>query len=326
LFESEKDSPIQFCFDVILKEAREEDRLVKQLFYTMLSAYTNNPVNLAINSPSGEGKNYVIHKVAEKFPKQDVMLLAGMTDKALFHRNGILIAKNTETGEYEPIDDRLEQIDSEIEDKDYQMKHMTKDKNQKQLLKSQIKALKNDKENLLKDAKKLIDLSHKVLIFLDTPRPELFDALMSLLSHDEWQVEYEFADTTSNGIKTRSNVLRGWPAVIFAQAIDYSYYKRYPEIQRRFIITNPEMTKEKYAAAINLIFDKFGLPDFMYQQKVVTDSDKQKVKDIIIEIKQKILDVCDRLEPGQNNVFIPYNEALEQSANKEKATTSINQY
>jgi hypothetical protein len=53
-----------------------------------------------------------------------------------------------------------------------------------------------------------------------------------------------------NGIKTKTNILRGWPAVIFAQAIDYSHYQRYPEIQRRFIITNPKMTTEKYAAAI----------------------------------------------------------------------------
>jgi len=62
---------------------------------------------------------------------------------------------------------------------------------------------------------------------------------MSLLSHDEYEVEYEFVDT-NNGIKTKSNVLRGTlPAVIFAQAIDFSHNKRYPEIQRRFIVTNP---------------------------------------------------------------------------------------
>ncbi len=69
----------------------------------MLSAYTNNPINLAINSPSGEGKSYVIHKVGDNFPKQDVMFLAGMTDKALFHRQGGLVVKNTKSGEYESI-------------------------------------------------------------------------------------------------------------------------------------------------------------------------------------------------------------------------------
>src|SRR5918911_5030836 len=119
---------IQFCFDVILKEAKLEDRLVRQISYTMLSAYTNNPLNLAINSPSGEGKNYVLRKVAENFPKEDVMFLTAMSEKALFHRQGTLVVKN-DAGEYEPIGDRLEQIDSEIEDKQYQMKNITNDKN-----------------------------------------------------------------------------------------------------------------------------------------------------------------------------------------------------
>ena len=67
------DYPISFCISVILKEAREEDRLVKQILYTMLSAYTNNPVNLAINAPSGEGKTYVIKKVGEKFREEVVV-------------------------------------------------------------------------------------------------------------------------------------------------------------------------------------------------------------------------------------------------------------
>jgi hypothetical protein len=34
------------------------------------------------------------------------------------------------------------------------------------------------------------------------------NALMSLLSHDNYEIEYEFADATNMGIKTKSNVLR----------------------------------------------------------------------------------------------------------------------
>ena len=287
----------------------------------MLSAYTNNPINLAINASSGEGKNYVINKVADSFPKQDVVFLAGMTDKGLFHRSGILVIKN-DVGEYEPIDGRIAEIDLEIEDKNYQLKNNSNknnDNGQKALLKSQIKTLEDEKKDLLKDAKKLIDLSHKILIFLDTPRVELFNALMPLLSHDKYEVEYEFADTGNNGIKTRSNVLSGWPSVIFAQAIDYSHHQRYPEIQRRFIITNPTMTTEKYADAIDLTVDRFGLPDFMYQQKVVSDEDKQKTKEIISKIKERMLNICTRIQPGKNNVFVPFREVIKSSLDKKKA-------
>ena len=141
----------------------------------------------------------------------------------------------------------LADVDIQIEEKMQEIER-TKDSTLKDGLKSYIESLEKDKKDLKNSAKKLIDLSHKILVFLDSPRPELFNALMPLLSHDRYEVEYEFVDT-NNGIKTKTNILRGWPAVIFAQAIDYSHYQRYPEIQRRFIITNPKMTPGKYASA-----------------------------------------------------------------------------
>src|SRR5919197_3997127 len=159
--EEEIKNPVQFCFDTILKEARQEERLVKQLVYTMLSAYTNNPINLAVNSPSGEGKNYVITKVGDNFPKQDIMYLAGMSDKALFHRQGTLVIKN-ELGEYEPIEDKIAEIDSQIEDYGSEIS-ISKKRDFKQARRKQIKKLEKEKKALLKDARKLIDLSHKIL-------------------------------------------------------------------------------------------------------------------------------------------------------------------
>jgi hypothetical protein len=136
---------------------------------------------------------------------------------------------------------------------------------------------------------------------------------MPLLSHDNYEVEYEYADTTNTGIKTKVNVIRGWPAVIFAQALDFSDYKRYPEIQRRFIITNPKMTADKYKEAISLIGKKFGLPDFMYQLKVVSNLEKEKVREIIRGLRENILNVCGAIEAGSNNVVIPFDEIITES-------------
>jgi hypothetical protein len=314
---SNDDDKIKYCIEVILKEAKLEDRLVKQIFYTMLSAYTNNPTNLAINSPSGEGKNYVLHKVAENFPKEDVMFLAGMSDKALFHRTGELVAKN-EIGGYDSIEEMIKELDTRIEDIQSELS-TTKDKVTRQALKAQIKTVEEAKQDLYKDAKKLIDLSHKILVFLDTPRFELFNAIMSLLSHDNYEVEYEFADKSNNGIKTKTNIIRGYPAVIFAQALDFSHYKRYPEIQRRFIITNPKMDKEKYREAIKLIGKKFGLPDFMYQATIVSNSQKEQVREIIRGLRENILNVCDAIDSGRNNVIIPFEEVIIESLQSNKA-------
>ena len=90
------DDPIGYVREVILKEAKQENLLVSQLLYVMLSAKTNNPMNLAINAPSGEGKNWVLEKVAAVFHEDDVIFLHGMSDKALFHENGDLVIKGND--------------------------------------------------------------------------------------------------------------------------------------------------------------------------------------------------------------------------------------
>jgi hypothetical protein len=85
----------------------------------------------------------------------------------------------------------------------------------KQELQSLIEDSQKKKEvlNNSPDKLKLIDLSHRVIIILDTPQPDLFNALMSLLSHDKYKVD------TYHGIKTKRNVLWGWPAMVYSQAI-----------------------------------------------------------------------------------------------------------
>jgi hypothetical protein len=312
------DDPIQFCRDVIEKEVKRDDRLVKQVFLTLLSTYTRNPINLAINAPTGEGKSYVVSKVAELFPQSDVIFLTAMTDKALFHRQGTLVVKNNETGEYEPIEKKVAEIDSEIEDKESEM-HSTKDSNLKQGVRSQIKELDAQKKELLKGAMKLIDLNHKVLIFADTPKQTLLEAIMSLLSHDRYEVEYEFVDTF-NGIRTKSNVLRGFPTVIFTAAIDYSKHPRWAETQRRFIITNPNMSPEKYKESIQLIGARSALPEFVYGATIVSQSEKEQAREIIKGLKDKILSITERNTLNSPNVFIPFYESIEKSLPSNKAS------
>lgn len=90
------DNPIDYVEKAILKEAKREERLVKQLLITMLSSKTNNPLNIGINAPSGEGKNWAIEKVAAVFPEEDVYFIHGMTDKALLHESGELVIKDTD--------------------------------------------------------------------------------------------------------------------------------------------------------------------------------------------------------------------------------------
>ena len=75
-----------------------------------------------------------------------------MSDKALFHRPGVLVIKN-EKGEYQPVEDKIAEIDSEIEDKESEV-YTTSDSNLKKGLRSQIKSLQDKKKELTKDAMK----------------------------------------------------------------------------------------------------------------------------------------------------------------------------
>jgi hypothetical protein len=302
---------IEYIVNVIIKEAPKEKRLTKQVLYTLFSAKSNDPVNLAINAPTGEGKTYVVQKVIDLFPKNDVICLVGMSEKALFHRPGTLVVKN-EDGNYVSIEQKLKDIESQIQDCNTEIANST-DKNLKQIKLHDIKDLEEQKKEVSHNSKKLIELSGKTLIFLDSPPAHLLEALMPLLSHDRTEVEYEFVDTY-NGIRTRGNVLRGYPAVIFTAARDYTNSPRYPEIQRRFLITNPQMSQEKYHKAIKCITAKYSLPDYAYQQEIVSDQEKDIAKNIIINIQNKVAETCSHsIKHDHNQVFIPYHKPLEAS-------------
>lgn len=200
---------IDCVVDLITKEVPKDDRLIRQTLYTILSSKSNEPINLAINAPTGQGKKYVIQKVIDLFPKRNIVCLAGMSEKALFHREGQLVIKD-ENGNYVSIEQKIEEIESQIQNY-YNEIENTNDKNLKQARKEEIKDLENQKKELIKNSKKLIELCGKTLIFLDSPPASLLEALMPLLSHDRLEVEYEFVET-HNGIRTHGNVLRGFPS------------------------------------------------------------------------------------------------------------------
>jgi hypothetical protein len=190
------------------------------------------------------------------------------------------------------------------------LKYSTNDNTLKQARRHDIEELKQEIKNLPKQSRKLIDLTGLTIVFLDTPPVELFTAIMSLLSHDRNEAEYDFTDS-NNGIKTKTNVLRGFPAIIFTAAIDYSHYKRFPEIQRRFNVVNPKMTKEKYNNAVKHISIEKSLPKFLYEKNVVSDAEKNKAREIIMGIQQDISEMCNGPDKtSHNQIFNPFYQTV----------------
>ncbi|MGH9976909.1 MAG: hypothetical protein ACRD8Z_13900, partial [Nitrososphaeraceae archaeon] len=214
-----------------------------------------------------------------------------------------------ESGKYVSLEKRRAEIELEIQKYESEILS-TNDNNLKQARQHDIKELEQEIKDLPKQSKKLIDLTGLTIVFLDTPPVELFTAIMSLLSHDRNEAEYNFTDT-NNGIKTKTNILRGFPAIIFTAAIDYSHYKRFPEIQRRFIVVNPKMTKEKYNNAVKHISIEKSLPKFLYEKNVVSDTEKNKAREIIIGIQQDISDICNGPEKtSHNQIYNPFYQTL----------------
>src|SRR5574339_322765 len=115
LSEKIKNNRIDYIVEIILKEVRKEQRLVRQLLYTIFSAYTPDPINVAINSPTGEGKTYTLHGVVKYFPKTDIQILSGMSEKSIFHMEGDIVVMESDD-EYVPISKYLDTIQLQIDD------------------------------------------------------------------------------------------------------------------------------------------------------------------------------------------------------------------
>lgn len=99
----------------------------------------------------------------------------------------------------------------------------------------------------------LVDLSHKILIFLDQPHNELLARLRPLLSHDKKEINIKITDKTQkNGTKTKNILLRGYPSVIFCTAglrID-------EQEATRFLLLSPEVSQDKIQQGISATIRK----------------------------------------------------------------------
>ncbi len=93
----------------------------------------------------------------------------------------------------------------------------------------------------------LVDLSHKILIFLDQPHNDLLARLRPLLSHDKKEITLKITDKSQKfGLKTKNVLLRGYPSVIFCTAglhID-------EQEATRFLLLSPEVNQEKIQQGI----------------------------------------------------------------------------
>jgi hypothetical protein len=133
---------------------------------------------------------------------------------------------------------------------------------------------KNEKE---------IDLSRKILIFLDQPHNSLLSKLRSFLSHDEKRVYSKITDKNQQGgNRTKTIVLIGFPSVIFCTAgleID-------EQEASRFLLLSPEISAEKIKMGVETLLEKETNTD-LFNNKLKNDPGRKLLKSRIEAIKRE---------------------------------------
>ena len=129
----------------------------------------------------------------------------------------------------------------------------------------------------------VVDLSRKILIFLDQPHTQLLERLRPLLSHDKKEISLKITDKTQKfGLKTKNVLLRGYPSVIFCTAglrID-------EQEATRFLLLSPETNQEKIREAIHEKIKKETDAD-AYQKWLDDNPERKLLKERIQAIKQE---------------------------------------
>ena len=235
------------------------------VFFTGLSAYLPEPINLFLKGKSGSGKSYNTVQTLKYFPQEDIWLLGGLSPKALIHEHGILMNKYGEriSLEDKPIKPKKRDFQSEEEYEEALKRY-----------KEELEAWKEE----LRDSYYLIDLRKKILVFLECPESETYRMLLPILSHDSERIEYRFTDKTAKGqLRTTRVVIKGFPATIFV-TVDRKHIK---ELATRSFTATPETSKEKIEEANKLINLKASYP---WQYETETE-EFRIIKELIKRIK-----------------------------------------
>ncbi len=143
---------------------------------------------------------------------------------------------------------------------------------------------------------RIVDLSSKILIFLDMPHNQLLAGLRPIFSHDQKEIAFKIADPhEKGGIRTKTVILKGYPAVVFCTA----GLKINDQEATRFLLLSPSMEQEKIRDGVNLALEKET--DFKEYENYLKHNEKrnllierieaiknEKITDIKLESKELV--------------------------------------
>lgn len=127
----------------------------------------------------------------------------------------------------------------------------------------------------------MVDLSRKILIFLDQPHTLLLQHLRPLLSHDKKIITLKITDKNQiSGLKTKNVLLKGYPSVIFCTA----GLKIDEQEATRFLLLSPQVNQEKIRQGILETIKKESDPE-SYKSWLEENPERKLLKERIRAIK-----------------------------------------
>ena len=235
------------------------------------------PLNISVKSESGQGKTYVVMKTLEYIPKEQKIVLAGMTPKSLIYDHGIFKDQEEKIIDFEdkPIKPNRKMYDSDLETYNDDLK----------IFKESSKEWRERIANSYYE----IDLTNKILCLLEPPSYECFMFLKVIMSHDEFLTKYKMVNKSSVGKNVTINViLKGWPCTIIL-GTDKKYIEEYAT--RTFTVT-PDSHIEKIESANRIINDKASYPFLFNKESITKKAIKkmfQSIRDVVIKNNLKVI-------------------------------------
>jgi len=163
-----------------------------------------------------------------------------------------------------------------------------------------------DKE---KKGRIIVDLSRKILIFLDQPHSELLTRLRPLLSHDAKTINVKITDKSQKqGLRTKDVLLKGYPSVIFSTAglrVD-------EQEATRFFLLSPEVHQDKIRQSVGAAIDRES-GGAKYLSRVERDKDRMLLKERLKAVGDAhITDIriAPKLRTEIHRIFLDDNKVL----------------
>ena len=280
--------PITQIEKYLNSKIKDDPILVKQLLRVFLSAYTNEPINVGVLAPSSEGKTYATVEISEILPEKDIISIGRLSPTALIHSHGRLVDLDGES-----LEPRLQKI----------RENMASAENEGD--KKTVRELKQVMADMITTARNEVDLTHKILLFLDNPKPETYEMLKPILSHDKKSILYK--TTKSDGsLSVKDTVIKGWPAVVVCSAKNEAKNEVWEEIATRFFIVSPNTNISKYYEANKLTSQKIGKPSWA-SSVYANPRDKKFCRYYIYRLRDSLVELC---KDGENPVFNPFADKL----------------